>query len=124
MPGVVDPEGAHVAALQRLADFAGARVFEVGCGDGRLTLPIAEHASNVLAFDPDEGAVERARDTLPAELEQRVTYRVASAKAIEIPPSQFDIVLFSWSLWPAGRTSLPRARTRASAQPAPSPVGE
>ena len=98
MSGVLDPEGAHLAALQRLADFSGARIFEVGCGNGRLTLPIAKNASSVLAFDPDEDAVARARDTLPAKLAPRVTYRVASATAIEIAPSEFDIVLFSWSL--------------------------
>jgi len=33
MPRVLDPEGAHLAALRRLQDFTGARVVEVGCGD-------------------------------------------------------------------------------------------
>lgn len=95
---VLDPEEAHFAALLRVADFAGARVLEVGCGDGRLTVPVAQHAASVLAFDPDEDAVEDARRTLPAELAQRVRFAVASAAAIEIPRSAFDIVLFSWSL--------------------------
>jgi ubiquinone/menaquinone biosynthesis C-methylase UbiE len=95
---VLDPEGAHFAALLRVADFAGARVLEVGCGDGRLTVPVAQNAASVLAFDPDEDAVEDARRTLPAELAQRVRFAVASAGAIEIPRSAFDIVLFSWSL--------------------------
>ena len=90
--GVLDPEGAHFAALTRLADFAGARVLEVGCGDGRLTVPVAERAAYVLAFDPDEDAVARA-PRAPG-----VTYRVASATDVEIPRSAFDIVLFSWSL--------------------------
>ena len=56
MLGVLDPEGAHLAALRRLADFSRARVLEVGCGDGRLTLGIAEQAESVFAFDPDEAA--------------------------------------------------------------------
>ena len=95
---VLDPEGAHLAALKRLADFAGARVLEVGCGDGRLTVGIAGRAESVLAFDPDEEAVARARQALPVELAGRVSYRVASATAIEIAPSEYDIVVFSWSL--------------------------
>src|SRR5438270_6315867 len=37
MPRVLDPEGAHLAALRRLQDFAGAHVDEVGRGHGRLT---------------------------------------------------------------------------------------
>ena len=98
MIGVLDPEGAHLAALRRLADFANARVLEVGCGDGRLTLGIAEQAASVFAFDPDEEAVERARKTIPAELADRVAYEVGSAKEVEIPRSAYDIVVFSWSL--------------------------
>jgi 2-polyprenyl-3-methyl-5-hydroxy-6-metoxy-1,4-benzoquinol methylase len=98
MIGVLDPEGAHLAALQRLADFAGARVVEVGCGDGRLTVRVGERAAAVLAFDPDDEAVARARDALPAQLAHRVTYRTASATDVNIPRCAFDIVLFSWSL--------------------------
>ena len=98
MSRVIDPEGAHLAALQRLADFRGQRVLELGCGDGRLTVGIAADAMSALAFDPDAEAVERARRSLPAELEQRVTYRVASGKEIEVEPGSFDLALFSWSL--------------------------
>ena len=58
MSRVLDPEGAHLAALRRLADFRGQRVIEVGCGDGRLTLPVARDAAQVLAFDPDPEAVD------------------------------------------------------------------
>ena len=80
MTRVLDPEGAHLAALRRLGDFRGRRVLELGCGDGRLTPGIARDAASVLAFDPDAEAVERARQSLPAELAQRVSYRVASGK--------------------------------------------
>ncbi len=95
---MLDPEEAHLAALRRVADFTGARVLEVGCGDGRLTVGIAERATSVLAFDPDEDAVARAREALPAELADRITYRAASATAVEIARSEYDIVVFSWSL--------------------------
>ena len=98
MTSLLDPEGAHLAALHRLGDFRGQRVLELGCGDGRLTVPIAHDASHVLAIDTDAEAVARARGSLPSELSQRVTYRVASAAAIEIEPHSFDLTVFSWSL--------------------------
>ncbi|HEU5362283.1 MAG TPA: class I SAM-dependent methyltransferase, partial [Gaiellaceae bacterium] len=79
---MLDPEGVHLAALNRLGDFHGQRVLELGCGDGRLTLGIAEDAAHVLAFDPDAEEVERARRTLPPELANRVSYQVASGKEI------------------------------------------
>ena len=98
MARVLDPEGAHLAALRRLADFGGQRVLELGCGDGRLTLPVAADAAHVLAFDPDAEAVERARRSLPVELTDRVEYRVASGREIAIERCTFDLALFSWSL--------------------------
>jgi 2-polyprenyl-3-methyl-5-hydroxy-6-metoxy-1,4-benzoquinol methylase len=98
MARVLDPEGAHLAALRRLADFSGQRVLEMGCGDGRLTSGIAADAARVLAFDPDADSVGRARRSLPAELAERVTFRAASAQAIEIERGAFDLVVFSWSL--------------------------
>lgn len=98
MTPVLDPEGAHLVALDRLGKFRGRRVLELGCGDGRLTLGIAQDAARVLAFDPDAEAVERARRSLPAKLAERVTYQVASGKEIEIKLRSFDLVVFSWSL--------------------------
>ena len=94
----LDPEGAHLASLRRLADFRGRRVLEVGCGDGRLTLGIAGEAASVLAFDSDAAEVEKARAALPAELAGRVAYRVASGVEIDVERHGFDICLFSWSL--------------------------
>ena len=98
MTRVLDPEGAHLAALRRLGDFRGRRVLELGCGDGRLTPGIAAEAASVLAFDPDADAVETAQRSLPAELSERVAFRVASGKGIELEPVSFDLVVFSWSL--------------------------
>jgi 2-polyprenyl-3-methyl-5-hydroxy-6-metoxy-1,4-benzoquinol methylase len=98
MRPILDPEGAHLAALRRLADFRGLHVLELGCGDGRLTIPIARDAANVLALDTDADAVERARRSLPTELADRIAYRVASGKAIEVERHSFDLTVFSWSL--------------------------
>jgi 2-polyprenyl-3-methyl-5-hydroxy-6-metoxy-1,4-benzoquinol methylase len=98
MSRVLDPEGAHLAALRRLASFHGRQILELGCGDGRLTVPIAADAAAVLAFDPDAEAIERARRSIPAELANRVTYHVAAGQAIEVEPTSFDLAVFSWSL--------------------------
>jgi ubiquinone/menaquinone biosynthesis C-methylase UbiE len=98
MARTLDPEGAHLASLRRLAAFAGRRVLEMGCGEGRLTRGIAAEAAFVLAFDPDEASVREARASFPPGLVDRVELRVASAESIEIPRASFDLVVFSWSL--------------------------
>jgi 2-polyprenyl-3-methyl-5-hydroxy-6-metoxy-1,4-benzoquinol methylase len=98
VPRTLDPEGAHLAALRRLADFRGLRVLEMGCGDGRLTVGIARDAAHVLAFDPDAESIEQGRRSLPANVADRVTYRAASALELEVDRHAFDLVVFSWSL--------------------------
>ena len=98
MAAVLDPEGAHLAALRRLADFRRKRVLEMGCGEGRLTVGIAADAEHVIAFDPAAEAIAEAKRTLPAEFAERVEYRAASAQELEIQPHSFDLVVFSWSL--------------------------
>jgi len=95
---VLDPEGEHLAALRRLGDFEGQRVLELGCGDGRLTRGLAQQAAYVLAFDPDAEAVGRARESIPTDLSERVSFRVASGTALEVDPHSFDLTVFSWSL--------------------------
>ena len=98
MPPVLDPEGVHLDSLRRLANFEGASVLEVGCGEGRLTGGLAEEAVSVFAFDSDAEAVATAQAQLAAEHDERVTFRVGSARQVEIPRTQYDIVVFSWSL--------------------------
>lgn len=98
MARTLDPEGAHLASLRRLADFSGRRVLELGCGEGRLTRGIAADAASVLAFDPDEAAVNEARASFPPDLLGRVEFRVATAESLEIERASFDLVVFSWSL--------------------------
>lgn len=98
MTRLLDPEGAHLAALRRLVDFDGQAVLEMGCGEGRLTHGIAAEAASVLAFDPDAASIAEARTSLPSELADRVAFQVASAEEIEIERGSIDIVVFSWSL--------------------------
>jgi ubiquinone/menaquinone biosynthesis C-methylase UbiE len=98
VPRTLDPEGAHLDALLRLADFRGRQVLEMGCGDGRLTAGIAAEAGHVLAFDPDAESVAEGRRLLPVELSERVALQAASAQEIEIERGAFDLVVFSWSL--------------------------
>lgn len=94
----IDPEGAEVAALAEVADFEGLRVLELGCGDGRLTFRYAHEAASVLAIDPDQTSIRRARRARPAELRGRVRFSAAGATEFRVPKSSFDLAFFSWSL--------------------------
>jgi ubiquinone/menaquinone biosynthesis C-methylase UbiE len=95
----MDPEGHELTALTELApELEGARVLEVGCGDGRLTLGYAGSVRSIVAVDPDQTALATFRQTLPEALRERIELRAAPFNALEVTPGSFDVVLFSWSL--------------------------
>jgi predicted RNA methylase len=77
MIGIHDPEGAEKQTLHALVNFDGRDVFEMGCGEGRMTWLYADSAASVLAFDPDEDAISEARRELPEVLQDTVEFRVA-----------------------------------------------
>ena len=95
---VVDPDGVELATIRELVDLEGLSIVEIGCGDGRLTFGCAEEAASVLAFDADEELVRKARASTPRALRDRIRFEVADAAEIELPKTEFDLALFSWSL--------------------------
>ena len=94
----IDPEGVETRALAEVAPVAGLRVLELGCGDGRLTFRYASDAASVLAVDPDEGEVEKARAALRPDLGDKTTFVVSGAAEVDAPRRSFDLALFAWSL--------------------------
>lgn len=100
MPVINDPEGVSVTYLHKMASFDGKRVFDIGCGDGRLTWAYAEVASHVTAIDPIPDDIHMAIEDTPEHLKERIDFIEAGIEDFELPggPQTFDIVLFAWSL--------------------------
>jgi 2-polyprenyl-3-methyl-5-hydroxy-6-metoxy-1,4-benzoquinol methylase len=92
--------------IKTLAEFAGnlsgKRVLEIGCGDGRLTWRYASQAAQVVAIDSNPEKIERARQSLPSGLSERVSFHAFGLEeyVVQPPPqaNKFDLVLLSWSL--------------------------
>jgi 2-polyprenyl-3-methyl-5-hydroxy-6-metoxy-1,4-benzoquinol methylase len=93
-----DPEQTETDALHALVDFKGKDVFEIGCGDGRLTWRYAHRAASVLAIDAKEDKVASARANTPEALRSAVTFQVADVIKLDLSRSAYDVVLVSWSL--------------------------
>ena len=99
MRGVrTDPERLEVRILLRHAPLRGARVLEVGCGDGRLTRRIAGVVQSLVGVDPDTGQIERAKRLLPARVRGKIEFQVGHAETLRFPGQSFQAVIFSWSL--------------------------
>jgi 2-polyprenyl-3-methyl-5-hydroxy-6-metoxy-1,4-benzoquinol methylase len=95
---VVDPDGVEPERIKSLVRLQGARVLEIGCGDGRLTEFVASQARSVYAFDPDGEQVEAARAALPSSEARRVSFAVHGAEALSVERQRFDVALCGWSL--------------------------
>ena len=95
---IIDPQRKEIETLKPLAHWRGARVLEVGCGDGRLTLRLARLGARVTAVDPDRTLIRQARRSLPKRFAGRVSYSVGTAQALKHLGESFDLVVFAWSL--------------------------
>lgn len=95
---IIDPEEKEIAALQQAAHWRDMRVLEAGCGNGRLTLRLAQLGALVTAFDPSAAPVHQAQQNLPERFAGRVAYYAGSAEALPHLDESFDLVVFSWSL--------------------------
>ena len=92
-----DPERAEVQRLLRSAPIAGARVIEIGGGEGRLTRRLAGAARAIVSIDPSAASITRARRLWPTRL-RNVRFVVGSGEALRVRKERFDVAVLSWSL--------------------------
>jgi 2-polyprenyl-3-methyl-5-hydroxy-6-metoxy-1,4-benzoquinol methylase len=93
-----DPERIEVRALLRRAPLRGARVLDVGCGDGGLARTIAGVARIVVGIDPNGAALDRAKTLTPRRLRKKIEYRRGTAEHPGLARRRFDVAVFSGSL--------------------------
>jgi len=94
----LDPEDREKMALFDYAgDFAGKRVLEIGCGNGRLTWQYAHLTDHVTGIDPNEEKIAQAITETPPGLHGKVAFWAGGMDTFETM-ERFDLALFSWSL--------------------------
>ncbi len=91
-----DPERTETKTLHKFADFAGKRVLEVGCGDGRLTWQYAKSAKFTAGIDLERDDLRLAMADRPADLP--VSFARADSIHIPFAKEKFDIAILAWSL--------------------------
>jgi 2-polyprenyl-3-methyl-5-hydroxy-6-metoxy-1,4-benzoquinol methylase len=96
----VDPENNETRALFYATTLASREILEVGCGDGRLTWKYASGAARVVAIDPFQESILRARRSVPEELNSVVGFQSIAFEqfAASCSGAAFDTVILAWSL--------------------------
>lgn len=93
-----DAEQNEAKYLHAFADFAGKRVLEVGCGEGRMTWQYAQTPQITLGVDPDRDALRIATVDRPADLQSKVLFAGSDSQHLPFSKETFDIAILAWSL--------------------------
>jgi len=93
----IDPERTEIKYLQRIADFTGKRVLEVGCGDGRLTWRYARSTRLVTGIDLHSDDLRFATIDRPSDLDDKVLFALADSIFLPFAKETFDIAVLAWS---------------------------
>ena len=93
-----DPEQNETKHLHKFVDFAGKRVLEIGCGEGRLTWRYASASFLTVGIDPKQDALRVASIDRPSDLSNKVHFVNSQAEHIPFSKEKFDIAILAWSL--------------------------
>jgi ubiquinone/menaquinone biosynthesis C-methylase UbiE len=74
------------------------RVIDIGCGDGRMALGCAPHASEVVGVDPDPDAIRLARVKARELGVANAEFKVGVAQELPFADEHFDVAILSWTL--------------------------
>lgn len=97
MGTTIDPAGKEIQALFDAVESAGARVLEIGSGDGRLALRYARVARSVVGLESGADAVRTAVGAC-SSAGRRPRFVRGSGVKLPFGAAAFDIALFGWSL--------------------------
>ena len=93
---VADPQEAWAREILARAGFApGSTVLDAGCGSGRVTKLLLEQGVRVVAVDADAAMVEKARATLPPEVDVQ-QQDLLDLELAEPVDAVFSCAVFHW----------------------------
>ena len=88
-----------IAFWQRMAASAKGAILELGCGTGRVAMPVARKGATVIGIDRSASMLERARRRVRrARLESRVTLIRGDIRQLPFPERTFPLVMAPYGI--------------------------
>ncbi|MBK7841518.1 MAG: class I SAM-dependent methyltransferase [Candidatus Obscuribacter sp.] len=93
--------GAEVKMMQKHKNLEGQDILEVGCGNGRLALKLADLAKSVMGIDIDKRLIDFATDYASASNIDNLTFKEMSITEPDLTTfgeKRFDVIVMPWML--------------------------
>src|SRR3989441_13158874 len=78
-----DPEGIEITKARGHVTFSGRSVFEIGCGEGRLTFQYVPQAKSGVGIDPSPSAIAAAKKKNPQHMAHKERVKVGRAEQMD-----------------------------------------
>jgi ubiquinone/menaquinone biosynthesis C-methylase UbiE len=82
----------HSLMLRLIENVGDKQILDIGCGDGKLAVELAQRGANVIGIDASKDMIDAARHHADGR-GVHVDLRVASAQSLPFPEAEFDVVV-------------------------------
>ncbi len=93
-----DEDNYQIEIMHRAVEFNNRDVLEIGCGEGKASMFLAQTTRSYTAIDPDEDRIAMALARVEGKEPASVTFQTGSGQDIGFSDNNFDLVLFTLSL--------------------------
>ena len=90
--GAITEKLEHELILKLVGDVSGARVLDIGCGDGMLAVLLSKRGANVVGFDASQAMLEAARERA-SEQQVDIEFSLGRAERLPFADDSFDVVV-------------------------------
>jgi len=86
-------EKTEVEMIAQFVELQNQKVLEIGCGEGRISAMLANKTQQLIAIDPDEQSIEKAKSEFP-----EIDFRIGSGERLPFEDTSLPVILFTFSL--------------------------
>jgi ubiquinone/menaquinone biosynthesis C-methylase UbiE len=93
----IDPDKEEAKTISSF-NCEGKEILEIGCGNGRLSLLLADKAKSFVGIDPDRKAIAAADKKVTKNFRDKTSFEVGRSSKLRFDDDSFDIVFMGMSL--------------------------
>lgn len=93
-----DAKGLQVKIMRQATRFENKDILEIGCGDGEISMVLAEKTRSYTGIDPDRERIAKALSRINPTKHTHIHFKSGSGQDLAFEDSSFDLILFTLSL--------------------------